>query len=60
MLPVEEISAFERVFVVIITMTGLLALLYAMAILVEKYMLCKERKMKISLFSGYLRQIQIQ
>jgi hypothetical protein len=56
----EEINFPERIIVIIFLLFLLLALLYAMAILVEKYMLCKKRKMNYSLFSNNRFKIQIQ
>ena len=40
----EEIPFTERMIAVIIILFALVLLIYAMAILVEKYMLCKEEK----------------
>lgn len=60
MIPEEEIPFFERVFGIFLAMMCLITLLFAMAILVEKYLLCKEEKMKYSLLSEDCRKVQIQ
>ena len=53
----EEISLKERLLAIIIILSLLIVLLYAMALLVEKYMLCKEEKMKYSVFSINCKKI---
>ena len=46
----EQISFSERFFAVIIILLFLIILLYAMALLVEKYLLCNEEKWNIACF----------
>jgi hypothetical protein len=55
MIPDEEIPLFERVLGISLALMCLIILLFAMAILVEKYLLCKEEKMTYSLLPNDCR-----
>ena len=52
MIPDTEIPYSERFIGIALSLIALITLLYAMAILVEKYLLCKEEKWNIACFQN--------